>query len=134
MLRCAVVCGIADTASGFVLTGPAAVRRAGILASSVRSLRQNGLELRPLQAISSCVFSSHAGTLARRFATAGSGRSAAFPSVGRTLIAAGTDFQAQDPSSVLFDSIDIKTRHIHCMAQLVRQTVSYKLRHTVSYE
>ena len=107
MMRSAVVCGIAATASGFVLTAPAAVRRADISVSSVRSLRRNGLELRPLQAISSCFFSSQAGTLARRFATAGSGRSAAFPSVGRTLIAAGTDFQAQDPSSVLFDSIDI---------------------------
>ena len=46
MLRSAVVCGIAATASGFVLTGPAAVRPAGISASSVRSLRRNGLELR----------------------------------------------------------------------------------------
>ena len=46
MLRSAGVCGIAATASGFVLTGPAAVRPAGISASSVRSLRRNGLELR----------------------------------------------------------------------------------------
>jgi hypothetical protein len=43
--------------------------------------------------------------LARGFGTGGSARSAAFPSFGRALVAAGTD--AQDPSSVLFDSIDI---------------------------
>jgi hypothetical protein len=47
MLRSAVVCGIAASASGFVLTGPAAVRPAGLLAtSSVRSVRREGLQLR----------------------------------------------------------------------------------------